>query len=58
MNYSEVAAKYLQMEIMHRGINKNNNDMPRGTEISKCTVQWSLNYNQVLPDDGPCGRNM
>jgi hypothetical protein len=36
----------------------NNNDVPRGMEVNKCTVQWSPNYYQVLPDDGPCGRNM
>jgi hypothetical protein len=36
----------------------NNNDVPRGTEVNKCTVQWFPNYYQVLPDDGPCGRNM
>jgi hypothetical protein len=35
----------------------NNNDVPRGTEVNKCTVQWSPNY-QVLSDDGLCGRNM
>jgi hypothetical protein len=34
------------------------NDVPRGTEVNKCTVQWFPNYYQILLDDGPCGRNM